>query len=179
MDPITLGIVTAAVGAIVTVAAKRWVFPFIENCFKSVKNFFTGTKQEDNQTPEREKDEENPPKEEIREKNKKKSITSKSSEITKDSENNKSNESNSNTEISVEKAAIQEHWDISKATDKLVAIKDKLHNGTVNSVPKHYHGHEILGPITSNVVHKEDYIHHIHPHENFDEETDDEETEGR
>ncbi len=177
MDPITLGILTAAVGTIVTVAAKRWVFPFIENCFKSVKNFFTGTKQEDNQTPEREKDEENSPKEEI-EKNEKKFITSKSSEITKDSENNKSNESHSNTEISVEKAAIQEHLDINKATDKLVAIKDKLHNSAVTPEEHHYHNHKIIGSYTNDIVRKEDYIHHKHPHDNSDEETD-EETEGR
>ena len=181
MDPITLGIITAVVGAVVTVAAKRWIFPFFENCFKHIKNFFSGAKSEDHRATQKEKTEEDTP-EEVEEEDEIKSITTNDKTI-KDLEDDIDLESDnddikphSNTEISVEGAAKQEHDDINKATNKLMAIKNKLHNSDNHQITpeQHYHNHQIVGSHTKHIVAVED-AHHRHHNGNALKKDDDEE----
>lgn len=192
MDPITLGIVTAAVGALVTVAAKRWVFPFMENCFKYVKNLFNGKKSENHPILEKEKTEETP-QEETAEEDETKSATANNKKVKNTSIDLESNLENENydakshlsTEISVEETAKQEHNDLNQETDKLIKMKNKLHNSNTNNhketanhketptPEQHYHNHKVLGPYSGLVVAEEDRHHHHHTH--FDEKDEEDE----
>jgi len=199
MDPLSLGIITAVVGALATVAAKKWIFPFFESSFKFIKNFFSKEKSEDNLDLEQKKIEETP-KKEVEEKDETKSI--KTNKVIKNSEskndtNLKIDNHSSKTDISVKEATEKERAYIHKATNDLIAIKNKLHNGTAPSASEGRHldngaapsatekhplpNHPIVGSHTKHAVLKE---HHIHPHENFlnnkkNNEEADEETGGR